>query len=202
MADNKEKTVKKTKKCRACREEIDYLAKVCPLCREKQGTFSQRHPILLIFLVVLWLFLFVGIYLALSEYEIIDGNIVNNNIKTSEEVKQDFISSCTFYNYTDISRNPNNYKGRNAKFTGKVIQVQDVVFDNIIMLVDVNQKEYGLWDDTVYVTYKYRENESRILKDDIITMYGKIKGLKSYTTVLGAKVTIPELELKYYTMNK
>ena len=48
--------------------------------------------------------------------------------------------------------------------------------------------QYG-WDDTVWVNY----SGSRVLEDDIIQVWGTVDGRRTYETVLGASVTIPEL---------
>ena len=121
--------------------------------------------------------------------------------KSAEEIKNEFIATCGDYGYQDIARNPDNYEGKHAKFTGKVIQVSEGYFNNVTLRVDVTKGEYDIWDDTVYVNYKYSDGESKILEDDIITMYGTIDGLKSYTSVLGAKITIPEFTAQYITIN-
>ena len=55
--------------------------------------------------------------------------------------------------------------------------------------VEVTEGEYGFWDDLVWVNY---EGE-RLLQDDIVTFIGEVKGRYSYTTVLGATVTVPEI---------
>lgn len=119
--------------------------------------------------------------------------------KSAEEIKSEYISACESINYKDIARQPDSYKGKKAKFRGKVLQVKEGTFDSnkITLLVNVTEGEYGLWDDTVLVTYKYKEGENKILDDDIINMYGTIEGTESYVSVLGAKITIPSMTAKY-----
>ena len=53
------------------------------------------------------------------------------------------------------------------------------------MRVDVTQGKYS-WDDTLYVTYHDRKTVEfhAILEDDIITIYGEMQPLKTYTTVM------------------
>ena len=76
--------------------------------------------------------------------------------------------------------------------------------DNVIMRVNItkekNQFASGgyLYSDTVYVEYTRKsESESRILKDDIINMYGTLNGTKTYDTVLGSDTTIPYFVAEY-----
>ena len=41
---------------------------------------------------------------------------------TAEEVKQAYLAECQSYTYNEVARNPDNYIGKKAKFTGEVIQ--------------------------------------------------------------------------------
>ena len=55
-----------------------------------------------------------------------------------------------------------------------------------------------MWDDTIYDDYKRKDdNESRVLDDDIVTVYGEIKGIKDYRAVLGNQISIPHIEAAY-----
>ena len=119
----------------------------------------------------------------------------------AKKAKKDYIAACKTYKYKDIARNPNNYEGKKAKFTGKVIQVQEGTLETVL-LVDVTKDKYGYYDDTMYVTYfPSSDYESRILEDDIITIYGELAGIKTYETVLGASVSIPQIDAKYIVIN-
>ena len=116
--------------------------------------------------------------------------------QTDEEKAQEYKDSCiTGYSYQELARDPNTYIGKNAKFTGKVIQVSEGL-NSTVMRVNVTQGKYS-WDDTLYVTYTPKDGESRILEDDIITIYGEMQPLKTYTTVMGASVSIPAIDDKY-----
>lgn len=126
--------------------------------------------------------------------------------KQKEEQEKQYIenykASCENYNYKEIARNPGNYKGNKVKFTGEVIQVQEVGSNSIILRVNVTKNKYNYYEDTIYCTYKYSDNESKILQDDIITLYGECKGDTSYTSILGQKITIPKVEIKYIELNE
>ena len=116
--------------------------------------------------------------------------------QTDAEKAQEYKSSCTAgYSYKELARDPNTYVGKNAKFTGQVIQVSEGL-GSTVMRVNVTQGKYS-WDDTLYVTYTPKDGESRILEDDIITIYGEMQPLKTYTTVMGASVSIPAIDAKY-----
>lgn len=99
-------------------------------------------------------------------------------------------SSSKAYTFKQIARNPEEYKGKAIKLTGKVVQV---LYDGntVDMRVDMTKDEYGLYDDTVYITYEATDGESKILEDDIITVWGICGGEYSYTSTMGTPVTLP-----------
>ena len=101
--------------------------------------------------------------------------------------------------YRDLARNPDNYKGKNVKYTGEVIQVQED--GNMVGLrVNVTKNSYG-YEDTIYVIYNKGIIEGRVLEDDIITLYGKSMGLLTYKTVLGAEMSIPQVIASIVELN-
>lgn len=131
----------------------------------------------------------------------------NNNYKASTQTKEEYIAECESYTYDQIARRPDDYYNKKATFTGEVIQVQEVDDSSIVMRVNITKKTYEYiddvtWSDTIYVTYTYGSNESKILEDDVITMYGELKGSTSYTSTLGAKITLPKFNAKYITINQ
>lgn len=71
----------------------------------------------------------------------------------------------------------------------------------VVLRVNVTQGDYGIWDDTVMVVYEPEEDASRILEDDIVTMYGISSGLCTYTSVMGAEITIPSMLAEYIDVN-
>lgn len=118
-----------------------------------------------------------------------------------EEIEQAYKDSCKSYNYEEISRNPSKYEGEKAYFRGEIIQVMEqkiLTSTAYVLRVNVTRGSYT-WKDTIYVTY-YQSSDSdqgRLLEDDIITMYGTLEGTKTYETVLGASVTIPQFSAEY-----
>lgn len=126
-----------------------------------------------------------------------------NGVYESEPAltEDEYKAGCEMISYTDIARNPQNYKGIRAVFRGEVAQVMENGND-VVLRVSVTEGDFGIWTDTIYVDYTRKSsNESRILEEDIITMYGEIKGLKSYTAVLGNEVSIPHFVAKYIEIN-
>lgn len=125
------------------------------------------------------------------------------------ENRNDFIKSCSkTYTYKDIARNPNTYIGKRAMFEGEVIQVLESG-NNVILRVNITKEENEFMDsgylytDTVYVEYtRKNDNESRILENDIITMYGTLNGTKSYDSVLQSSITVPYFIAEYIDINE
>lgn len=139
-----------------------------------------------------------------------DGNIIRKcSVCNKEEVEivrrlgkteEEYKAECTYVSYEDIARNPDNYKGTFTVFSGQVAQVQESG-NNVVIRLNVTRGAYGIWEDTVYIEYTKAQNESRILEDDIITVYGQLNGIKTYTAVLGNSISIPYLKAKYVEIN-
>lgn len=113
------------------------------------------------------------------------------------ENRDSYIAACETFTFTQVARYPTEYEGKQAKFTGKVIQVQRVLGE-YQMRVNVTKNDSNNYSDTIYVTYTPRsEDEPKILEDDLVTVYGTLSGEKTYQTVGGSSVTIPFLKAEY-----
>ncbi len=158
----------------------------------------------IIVLVVLAIFVFVYTFGSSDDAEPTSNN--NSSSTTSAESttsKSELINSCKEYTYKEIARDPNNYKGKPAKFKGEVIQVQESG-NKVVLRVDITAKanefaEGGyLYEDTIYVEYtRKNDTESRILEEDIVTMYGTLNGLKTYESIFGEEISIPLFNAEY-----
>ena len=123
-----------------------------------------------------------------------------------EKSKEKYKAQCETYDYKTISRYPDEYKGKKAKFTGKVVQVIEGTETLTYYRVNVTKTEYQYidyvsWDDTIYVTFFVLSSDkkftTRILEDDIVNIYGTLDGLKSYESVSGSTITIPAVSAEY-----
>lgn len=90
--------------------------------------------------------------------------------------------------YDQIARTPDNYMGKKVKFTGEAIQVIEGDIYNQIRLA-INSD----YDKIILIEYDKKIVSSRILEDDIITIYGVSTGLISYKSTLGGTITIPSV---------
>ena len=114
---------------------------------------------------------------------------------SSEEIAAAYKDSCSSFTYEQVARDPDTYFGERAKFTGEVIQVLQEG-NSYTLRVNITQVSYG-WRDTIMVSYTSSAGESRILEDDVITLYGVMGGMYTYETIFGAEVTVPLLFAEY-----
>lgn len=99
-------------------------------------------------------------------------------------------ANASIVTYEELYRNNETYQGDLVYLKGEVIQVvADGNSDDYELRVAVTQSEYG-YDDPVYVQYT---GPVRLLEDDIVEIVGNVKGLRSYRSVLGGRITIPEI---------
>jgi len=115
---------------------------------------------------------------------------------SSTETPEQFKLKCTKLDYTQLARNPDNYQGQRIVYVGKVVQTQESGND-MVLRINVTKGESGLWKDTVWVNYTKPVGSNRILEDDVVQLWGTVKGLRHYTAVMGNEVTIPEIDAKY-----
>lgn len=97
--------------------------------------------------------------------------------------------------YDDLIRETDKYIGTIVNFSGRVVEVQEVG-PNIFLRVNITKSEYGFYDDTIWVNYSLKEDEKRIIDDDIVNLWGEVKGRKTYTAILGNRITIPEINAR------
>lgn len=97
--------------------------------------------------------------------------------------KQGYNTGITF---NDLARTPDDYKGEKVKFKGKVLQVVEDDEEITIRLAVDND-----YDKVILCGYSPDLVSSRILEDDIITIYAISLGVTSYKSTLGGNITIP-----------
>ena len=116
-------------------------------------------------------------------------------VKCTTVDPETFKASCAVVEYEKLARNPHEFEGKPIKIQGKVIQVLEE--DNTLNLRVATR---GSYDDVVLVQYTYKANESRVLEDDTITLWGKYGGTYTYESTGGANITVPLLYADYLTI--
>ena len=114
-----------------------------------------------------------------------------NKKAKAKKNKNNYLKKCKAYSYKKIQRQPNKFKDKYMKVSGKVIQVSEGWFDSVTLRVE--DASGNIW----YVEYTYSKKENKILENDKVTCYGKCTGTESYVSILGNKVTIPALDAEY-----
>lgn len=130
------------------------------------------------------------------------AKVTNENsksTKTFEELNQEYYSQMTEYAKTTeqnvdikiLSQNPNYYKGKSLALFIKPFQViDDGKEQQVLATID---------DATLACTYNTGKIGTRIIENQDILIYGEFSGMTTYTTVSGAKKTIPLISVKYFT---
>ena len=127
------------------------------------------------------------------------GNNTISSTQQPSQVPHEFIEQfriqCEEVNYKQLVRNPDKFKGQKVVYMGKVSEVIDPDND-LILRVNVTKNENEQWDDTIWVNYTKPAGSNRILEDDIVQLWGVIKGLRQYQAVLGNQISIPEIDAR------
>lgn len=128
--------------------------------------------------------------------------------KTEEQIIQEYKNSCSKISYEELARNPEKHKGEHLYFKGQVFQVKEPsLFESkTSILVSVTPKNYEyfdetFWEDNVYFSIKLDDKADRILEGDIIEIWGECIGSQKYYNVLGAKTSLPGVDIKYYKIS-
>lgn len=141
-------------------------------------------------------------YLALSEEE--RKALVELAVKQKEEaeaaeealrIEEEKKGYDTGIEYDNLARYPDVYNGKKVKFNCRVLQVVEETAARLAT------DESG-YDDVIYAAGISGKLDGRLLEGDEITVYGTADGLVTYTTVLGAEVTIPQIKVDMIELNE
>ena len=117
--------------------------------------------------------------------------------KTKAQQKTEYKAKCKTVGYKSVARNPEKYEGDKIKISGKVLQVTEGDYGINSLRVATS----GGYDNVYLVSYDSDELSQNILEDDKVTIWGECTGTTSYTTVLGATITIPSMNAKYFSIS-
>lgn len=92
--------------------------------------------------------------------------------------------------YDDLMRFNEDYIGKVIYYRGEIIQVNGGLSEGYTFRISVTNKN-SYWVDPIYATY----NGKRFLEGDIVDLFGKVIGLKTYTSVRGDDITIPQIHI-------
>lgn len=120
----------------------------------------------------------------------------NKSAPVVTETMEQFKVQCSQLDYKQLARNPESFKDRRIVYIGKVVQTQESG-NNMALRINVTKQSMGLWEDTIWVNYTRASGSNRILENDIVQLWGTIKGLRQYKAVMGNEISIPEIDAKY-----
>lgn len=106
--------------------------------------------------------------------------------------RESYIAECVAVSYSDVERNPDNYKKTKIKVSGSVEQVIEGWFNTVTLRVKDGD------GNTWVISYLRQDGESRILEGDSITAYGECDGVTNVTNLLGQQMTYPSMSMKYF----
>lgn len=132
----------------------------------------------------------------------IESSIKEYNDKKVAEEKaakeaEEAVAYDTGITYDQLARTPDNYNGKKAKFTGKVIQVMEQDGET-----DLRIAVDGNYDTILLVAYDPKIISSRILEKDSITVKGVSNGIYTYDSTIGGKISVPLLLVDKIELNK
>jgi hypothetical protein len=105
----------------------------------------------------------------------------------------EFKAAATTVDYDQLEKNPDDYRGTKVVYTGQIFQIQES-YGATWMLLSVTDEGYGFWDDNIWVNY---DGEIDGAEEDIITVYGTVRGSQSYQTQIGGETYVPKVKAEY-----
>ncbi|MBE6010275.1 MAG: hypothetical protein E7236_06430 [Lachnospiraceae bacterium] len=222
MAKNKAETPG-MKLCKHCQTEIPKAAKICPNCKKKQ---SRKGLIALLVIIIIIVLLIIAGAVGgsddtksettvstetVGEPTETEGTQIEEDTTTMEETvepeetiveevepeltEEDYKSECEEIGYKDLARTPDDYAGSKITVTGEIMQVQESGSE-AIYLMNITEDEYGFWEDLVWINAPLDQN-NRYLEEDIVQIWGEYQGIRTYSTVLSAENSVPEINAEY-----
>lgn len=111
--------------------------------------------------------------------------------------EEDRIGYDTGITYNQLARTPDDYKGKKAKFSGKVVQVMEGDKET-----DLRIAVDGNYDTILFVAYKSNITSTRILENDYVTVSGKSAGIYKYKSTMGGQISVPSMLVEKIELSK
>lgn len=186
--------------CRECGAEIPDDSKHCTECGaklvdepqsnntvqtvEKESFFKKNKK---------WLIgCCVGLIVIFFIVAIISNGSDDSSYDTTQDMglsEDEFKAQCQEISFNKLNKNADKYKGEKLKFSGQIIQIMEDDDGGVMRLAT---DEY--YSDVIYVVYL---GNIDYVEDDHVTVYGYCDGDYSYTSTIGASVTLPKIDAVY-----
>ena len=103
-------------------------------------------------------------------------------------------ASCQNISFGDLDKDPDKYQGQHVQFTGEIVQIMESNGKTVMRLA-VTKDSYGYsFTDIIYVVY---DNATPFVENNIVTVYGDVYGSYSYTSEIGAQISLPRINARY-----
>lgn len=179
---------KNLKTCKACGAEIAKSAKACPNCGAKQ----KKHTVLKVIGIILILIIAVSAFSGSGG----DSNGAKDSDATPTPVvtRDEIAASATTASYKDLMRTPEDYEGQYIVLT---VKVQQTVKDGQFRVYTDDGNGWYMADE-YYMLDKRVDDDTKILDDDVIKVYGQYEGAEEVVRALtGTKDEVPVIDILY-----
>lgn len=106
--------------------------------------------------------------------------------------KKEYINSCSEIDYRDTMKNIDKHKGKRVVVE---VGVSEILTNNVYI---ANDKKEGKWLGNGYMINDTRSVKTKVYKNDIIRVYGEIKGINRHKAVMDGLVRDKlEIDMKY-----
>lgn len=123
--------------------------------------------------------------------------------KIKKQAKKDFVKQCKTYDYRKLIRNESKYTGKPVAYRVKIAQVMKDSYTNGYRAYIVRNGQTDI-DCEFYIKDLRSDSErekNKLLKDDIISVYGRFNGFKQITRALTKNTDdVPRIDMQYVTL--
>ena len=128
-----------------------------------------------------------------NEYKEYTGKEVYKDKEIEEAIMEKEKSTALRVKYSELLRYEDNYKGKFIVIEGQVFQTPKTD----VALICTGNTGFGYMDDIAWV--KYDAKSLKLVKNDIVEIWGTYKGEKKYDSANGAEQTCVEIDAKYWS---
>lgn len=100
--------------------------------------------------------------------------------------------------FAHLNKSPDTYAGTRCMYKGQIVQIMEGVGETNIRM-NITPMGYGYWTDTIYVVLA---GKTPAVEEDIVIVYGTIRGSYTYTSTANYKITLPCIDAKYVDISQ
>lgn len=194
------------KKCMNCGFLTDESNSFCPKCgnilqsveaeqsqqKKDRSKFRKKEAGIVIGLIAF----IVAIPLFTNSILRSPSNNPNDGNSTTEISEEDYRSACQHFDYKELCRYPDKYKG---EFVKVEVRVSQILKDGETYWQGyTNEDGFGYYDNEYVLIDRRGRDAVRVLEEDILVVYGRYRGLVTMERALGSvKVDLPCIEVGY-----